>query len=76
MIAIAGGVSATGADLAILTGERAGKPYRKEVDVAALFLRGGQDDDVVVVGGDVIYVHRAPMFDMLKLDQDAALQAK
>jgi polysaccharide export outer membrane protein len=62
MIAIAGGVSVTGADLAILTGERAGKPYRKEVDVAALFLRGGQDDDVVVAGGDVIYVHRAPMF--------------
>jgi polysaccharide export outer membrane protein len=61
MIAIAGGVSATGADLAILTGERAGKPYRKEIDIAALFLRGGQDDEVVV-GGDAIYVHRAPMF--------------
>jgi polysaccharide export outer membrane protein len=62
MIAIAGGVLATGADLAILTGERAGKPFRKEIDIAALFLHGGQDDDVVVAGGDVIYVHRAPMF--------------
>jgi polysaccharide export outer membrane protein len=62
MIAIAGGVSVGGADLAIVTGERGGKPFRKEIDVAALFLRGGQDDDVVVAGGDVIYVHRAPMF--------------
>src|SRR6267142_6786721 len=30
MIAIAGGVSSAGADLAILSGERAGKPFRKE----------------------------------------------
>jgi polysaccharide export outer membrane protein len=62
MIAIAGGVSAGGADLAILTGERAGKPFRKQIDIPALFLSGGHDDDVVVAGGDAIYVHRAPMF--------------
>lgn len=62
MIAIAGGVASGAADLAILTGERAGKPYRKEIDIPALFLHGGQDDDVAVAGGDVIYVHRAPMF--------------
>jgi len=62
MIAIAGGISPGGADVAILTGERAGKPYRKEIDVAALFLQSRTGDDVVVVAGDVIYVHRAPMF--------------
>jgi polysaccharide export outer membrane protein len=61
MLAIAGGVSAAAADLAILTGERAGKPYRREIDIPALFLHAGQDDDVAVAGGDVIYVHRAPM---------------
>lgn len=61
MIAIAGGISAMGADLAIVTGERAGKPFRKEIDIAALFLHGKLEDDVVVAGGDVIYVHRAPM---------------
>src|SRR6266850_2306158 len=61
MIAIAGGVSSAGADLAILSGERAGKPFRKEIDIPALFLGKGLDDDVTVVGG-VIYVHRAPMF--------------
>jgi polysaccharide export outer membrane protein len=62
MLAIAGGISPAGADFAIVTGERAGKPFRKEIDIAALFLHGKVDEDVVVAGGDVIYVHRAPMF--------------
>lgn len=62
MIAIAGGISAGGADVAILSGERAGKPYRKEIDIAALFLKSRTEEDVTVASGDVIYVHRAPMF--------------
>ena len=55
MIAIAGG------DLAILTGERQGKPLRKEIDIAALFGEKGYAEDLAVAGGDVIYVERAPM---------------
>ncbi|HKI64673.1 MAG TPA: polysaccharide export protein EpsE [Burkholderiales bacterium] len=63
IIAIAGGISATGADVAILTGTRAGKPFRKEIDVPALFLdKNEASDDVVVAGGDVIYIPRAPMY--------------
>lgn len=60
MIAIAGGVAAAGGDLAILTGERQGKPFRKEIDIAALFQAKGHQHDVAVEGGDVIYVERAP----------------
>jgi polysaccharide biosynthesis/export protein len=62
MIAIAGGVAPTGGDLAILTGERQGKPFRKEIDIAALFLPKGHEEDITVAGGDVIYVERAPIF--------------
>lgn len=62
MIAVAGGITAAGADLAIVTGERAGKPYRKEIDIPALFLYSKTDEDVTVAPGDMIYVHRAPMF--------------
>jgi polysaccharide export outer membrane protein len=62
MIALAGGITPAGADVAIVTGERAGKPFRKEVDIAALFLYSKTDEDVTVAPGDVIYVHRAPMF--------------
>jgi len=61
MIAIAGGVATQGGDLAILTGERAGKPFRKEIDIAGLFTDRGRSDDISVVAGDVIYVERAPM---------------
>jgi len=62
MLALAGGIAPTGGDLAIVTGERAGKPFRKEIDIPALFLLNKHDDDVTVAPGDVIYVHRAPMF--------------
>lgn len=63
VIAIAGGISATGADVAILTGERAGKPFRKEINIPALFLdKNKVSDDIAVAGGDVIYVPRAPMY--------------
>jgi len=62
MLAIAGGISPGGADVAILTGERNGKPYRKEIDIPALFLRNKLEDDVTVSGGDVIYVDRAPVY--------------
>ena len=62
MLAIAGGVAPTGADVVILTGTRDGKPFRKEIDVAGMLLNNNPQDDIVVAGGDVIYVHRAPMF--------------
>ena len=62
IIAIAGGISPGGADVAIITGERAGKPFRKEIDIAALFLDKRSAEDIAVSGGDVIYIHRAPMF--------------
>ena len=62
MIAIAGGISGAGADIVILTGTRNGKPLRREIDVAGMFLDNKLDQDIVVAGGDIIYVHRQPMF--------------
>lgn len=70
MLAIAGGIAATsvggailtGADVAILTGVREGKPFRVEIDVAGMFLNNKLQDDLVVSGGDVIYVPRMPLF--------------
>jgi len=62
MIAIGGGISPTGADVVILTGTRDGKPLRKEIDVVGMFLSGDLEQDIVVAGGDVIYVHRQPVF--------------
>jgi polysaccharide biosynthesis/export protein len=61
MIAIAGGVAPTGGDVAILTGERQGKPFRKEIDIVSLFGEKGYAEDIAVASGDVIYVERAAM---------------
>ncbi len=62
MIAIAGGISGTGANIVILTGIRDGKPLRKEIDIPGMFLNDKLQDDIVVAGGDVIYVPLQPMF--------------
>jgi polysaccharide export outer membrane protein len=66
ILATAGGVATGGdgggSDIIILIGTRDGKPFRKEIDFPAIFLDGKLSDDVVVAGGDVIYVHEGPMY--------------
>jgi polysaccharide export outer membrane protein len=62
MLANAGGASATGADIAIVTGTRNGAPFRKQIDIPSIFLDQRVQDDIVLQGGDIIYVHRAAVF--------------
>lgn len=62
MLAIAGGAAGTGSDSVVLLGVRNGRPFRKEIDIAGLFLGDERGEDVLVEGGDAIYVQRAPMF--------------
>jgi polysaccharide export outer membrane protein len=62
MLAIAGGIAPGGADTLVLTGVRAGKPMRMEIDVPTMLLNGSFEQDILLQGGDIVYVHRAPMF--------------
>ena len=62
MIATAGGIAATGADTVIFIGVRNGKQVRREIDLPLLFLSGDTTNDIPMAGGDIVYVHRAPMF--------------
>ncbi len=62
MIAIAGGITPTGADVVIVTGLRDGKAFRREVDIPGMFLDNKLDSDLIVSGGDVIFVYRMPIF--------------
>lgn len=62
MLATAGGIATTGSDDVVVSGTRGGKPFLKEIDVPGLFLSHNAVDDIVLVGGDSIYVHRAPVF--------------
>ena len=62
MLAMAGGTTPTGDDVLIVSGQRGGKPFRKIIDIPALFLNEKTDDDIVLSGGDTLYVNKAPMF--------------
>ena len=62
MLAMAGGATITGDDSAIVIGLRDGKPFRKVIDIPALYLNERSNEDIILTGGDIIYVHRAPVF--------------
>lgn len=62
MLAAAGGTTAVGDDVLIITGRRNGQPFRKVVDIPALFLSEKSQDDILVSGGDTLYVNKAPVF--------------
>lgn len=62
VLTLAGGLTSGATDVAILSGTRDGKPFRKEVDLAAIYLNGTPDANVLVAAGDEVYVHRAPVF--------------
>lgn len=62
MLALAGGISATGGDTVVVTGLRDGKPFRKELDVPGMYNGGDISADFTLVGGDAVFVNRAPVF--------------
>ena len=62
MLAAAGGATATGDDILIVTGQRDGKSFRKVVDIPALFLNPKSDEDILLSGGDTLYINKAPVF--------------
>lgn len=62
MLATAGGATISGADLVTLVGTRNGQPFRTEIDIPSLFQPDGVKADIPVQGGDILYIHRAPMF--------------
>ena len=62
MLAAAGGVAEDGSDVVVLLGSRGGKPFRREIDLPELFGRCDREADMVLQGGDVIFVGRAETF--------------
>jgi polysaccharide export outer membrane protein len=62
MLATAGGIMPTGSDTVIVSGTRAGKPFRREIDVVKAAMEGSTADDVLLSGGDTVFVNHQPMF--------------
>ena len=62
MLANAGGATPGGDDMVIVSGQRDGTAFRKVVDIPAIYLNNKPEEDIILMGGDTIYVHRAPVF--------------
>jgi len=60
MVAAAGGVLPTGADVVTLVGTRNGNPIKLDIDLPAIMQAGKNELDMTVENGDIIYVDRAP----------------
>ena len=61
ILALAGGITATGDDVITIVGQRNGQTTKTTVDVPALY-RNGESKSVEVRSGDTIFVPRAQMF--------------
>jgi polysaccharide export outer membrane protein len=61
LIAMAGGIAPDGGEQAIVTGMRSGRPFRKEINIVRIFEEGRPESDIVVMGGDSIYVVPMPV---------------
>jgi polysaccharide export outer membrane protein len=62
MLAVAGGITPTGADTIIVTRNDGNRTTSSTVDIAQMYLNSDTTKDVILAPGDVLYVHRAPKF--------------
>ncbi len=62
LIAAAGGVTPLGDDAVVVTGQREGVPFRRVIDLPALFSGQSAQDDIVLAAGDALFIPRAPVF--------------
>lgn len=62
LLALAGGVMPSGDDIVVVTGQRDGAYFQREIDIPAMYANQRPEDDILVRGGDTVYVNRARMF--------------
>ncbi|MET0321714.1 MAG: polysaccharide export protein EpsE [Duganella sp.] len=62
MLALAGGATADGGETVTLVHKQGGTEGQQVLDVVALMRGGDASRNVALVGGDVLYVERAPRF--------------
>lgn len=62
MLALGGGIATEGGDKVSLIRTRNGQTTRQEVDVVQMMRGGEMPSNLLVQGGDVIFVERAPKF--------------
>ena len=62
VIALAGGLASDGADIVVLTGERDGRPIRREINVRGIGQAAAGSENLALKSGDLLFVDRAPMY--------------
>lgn len=62
VLAAAGGITPTGSENVVITGQRDGVPFRSVVNIAKALAQVDSVEDILIQGGDVVYVQRAPIF--------------
>ncbi len=62
VLALAGGNTPTGDYIVIVTGQRNGASFRREINISQAYGKGENDGDVLITGGDVVFVPRAQVF--------------
>jgi polysaccharide biosynthesis/export protein len=63
LIASAGGITSGGADTIVFTRrDSKGNVTMQEIDVPSIFLNNDKTNDIILQGGDSIYVHRQPIY--------------
>ena len=62
VLALAGGVTALGADLITLITSEGGKEKKIDIDLPAMIQSGDRSKDLVLKNGDVVFVPRHPVF--------------
>ena len=55
-------VSLNGGDIVVLKGQRDGQSFSKTIDLKEIFLKGNDEMNLLVSGGDTLYVGRAPQY--------------
>ena len=60
MIALAGGVLSTGADIVTLSGTRNGRAIKLDIDMPLILQAGKSELDITLDNGDILFVDRAP----------------
>lgn len=62
VLALSGGATSLGDDVVVLTGTRNSAPFKKLIDVPALFLGADAAENLIVNSGDTLFVPKAPVF--------------
>jgi polysaccharide export outer membrane protein len=61
LLALAGGVTPTGSEVIVVSGLREGQPFRREIDLPAVFTSPSRELDIPIQNGDVVWIDRAPL---------------